>query len=62
MFPILQYLKDEDIVIDFDDDIIPNKFFIESRVRDFNKYNTCISGSQNIINGYADGLLPEMKH
>ena len=38
VFPILKYLKDDDIIIDADDDILFPKDLIESRVNDFKKY------------------------
>lgn len=38
VFPILKYLKDEDIIIDADDDILFPKDLIESRLKDFDKY------------------------
>lgn len=37
VFPILQYLDDDDIIIDADDDILLPKDLIESRVNDFEK-------------------------
>lgn len=36
VFPILQYLEDDDIIIDIDDDMLLPKDFIESRMKDFN--------------------------
>ena len=63
IFPILKYLKDDDIIINIDDDMLLPKTFIESRIKDFKKYNTCISGLQSKpIRGYAGGLLPEVRH
>lgn len=44
VFPILNYLNDDDIIIDTDDDIILPKGFIESRVNDYNKYLSPITG------------------
>lgn len=37
VFPILQYLEDDDIIIDIDDDMILPKDFIESRMNDFER-------------------------
>ena len=62
IFPILRFLNDDDIIINIDDDMILPKTFIESRLADFKYYRTCISGIQNKINGYANGLLPEVRH
>lgn len=63
IFPILNYLNDDDIIINIDDDMLLPEAFIESRLRDFKKYKTCISGIQSKpINGYAGGLLPEVRH
>jgi hypothetical protein len=44
IFPILKYLDDNDIIIDTDDDIILPKGFIESRVNDYYKYLSPITG------------------
>ena len=38
VFPILKYLKDDDIIIDADDDILFPSDLIESRLKDFEKY------------------------
>lgn len=38
MFPILQYLDDEDIIMEMDDDFIAPKDLIECRLKDFNSY------------------------
>lgn len=40
VFPILQYLEDDDIIIDIDDDMLLPSDFIESRLNDF-KDNGC---------------------
>ena len=37
VFPILQYLEDDDIIIDIDDDMLLPKDFIESRINDFER-------------------------
>ena len=39
VFPVLQYLDDEDIIIPCDDDMLLPKDFIESRIKDFNDNN-----------------------
>ena len=38
VFPILEYLEDNDIIIDADDDILFPSDLIESRLKDFEKY------------------------
>ena len=38
VFPILEYLDDDDIIIDADDDILFPIDLIESRLKDFEKY------------------------
>jgi hypothetical protein len=58
VFPILQYLDDEDIIITADDDILFPKDLIESRIRDFNNFggkysitsNKCAIGVFNNMN------------
>ena len=47
MFPILQYLDDDDIIMEMDDDFLPPVDLIECRLRDFNSYGgfAPISGS-----------------
>jgi len=47
IFPILDYLQDEDIIIDADDDILFPKDLIESRIKDFEKYGRHYSISSN---------------
>lgn len=44
VFPILKFLDDSDIIINTDDDIIIPKDFIKSRVSDYMKYNSPITG------------------
>lgn len=44
IFPILQYLNDDDIIINTDDDIIIPNDFIKSRLEDYKKYNSPITG------------------
>lgn len=61
IFPILKYLQDDDIILNVDDDRVPDSRFIENRVADFNKYKTAISGCHIGIDGYANGILPELK-
>ena len=38
LFPILQYLDDEDIILEIDDDFLAPKDLIEVRLKDFNSY------------------------
>lgn len=38
LFPILQYLDDEDIIMEMDDDFLAPKDLIEVRLKDFNSY------------------------
>lgn len=38
LFPILQYLDDEDIILEMDDDFLAPKDLIEVRLKDFNSY------------------------
>ena len=52
IFPILDYLQDDDIIIDADDDILFPKDFIESRVSDFNKYKCCITSNTHMSVGF----------
>ena len=47
IFPILDYLNDDDIIIDADDDILFPKDLIESRIKDFNDYGCVYSISSN---------------
>ena len=52
IFPILDYLQDDDIIIDADDDILFPEDFIESRLSDFDKMGRryCItSNSHNTV-------------
>ena len=58
VFPILQYLEDDDIIIDIDDDTILPKDFIESRLKDFHDNNDkhpITSNQQQSIN--LDNLI-----
>jgi hypothetical protein len=43
VFPVLPYLKDDDIIIIADDDIIFDKDFIKWRIEDYKEYNAPIS-------------------
>ena len=55
VFPILPYLKDDDIIIYVDDDIIFPRGFVESRIGDF-KNSGCkfaISGNTRSKNVYS---------
>jgi hypothetical protein len=47
VFPILQYLDDDDIIITADDDIIFPKDLIESRIKDFNTFDRKYSITSN---------------
>lgn len=38
MFPILEYLEDDDLIMEMDDDFIAPKDLIECRLKDFNSY------------------------
>ena len=44
VFPILQYLNDDDIIIYIDDDILYPSDYIKSRIEDFRKFNSPITG------------------
>lgn len=48
VFPILEYLSDDDIIIDADDDILFPKDLIECRIKDFNTFGGKYSISSNI--------------
>ena len=54
VFPILDYLQDDDIIIDADDDILFPKDFIESRLSDFDKMgrNCCITSNTHNSVGF----------
>jgi hypothetical protein len=59
VFPILDYLQDDDIIIDADDDILFPKDLIESRVSDFKK-----NGGRHAITSnthYSVGFNHKMK-
>lgn len=47
VFPILDYLEDDDIIIDADDDILFPKDLIESRIKDFERHDRkcCITSN-----------------
>lgn len=47
VFPILQYLDDDDIIITADDDIIFPNDLIESRIKDFNTFDRKYSITSN---------------
>ena len=55
IFPILAYLKDDDIIIDADDDILFPKDLIESRLNDFerNGRKYCISSNTHTSVGFG---------
>ena len=54
VFPILQYLDDDDIIINTDDDIIWENDLIESRLNDFerNGRRYCISSNTHTSVGF----------
>ena len=54
IFPILDYLKDDDIIIDADDDILFPRDLIASRLSDFYKYGKmcCISSNTHTSVGF----------
>ena len=54
IFPILDYLQDDDIIIDADDDILFPEDFIESRLSDFDKTGRryCITSNSHITVGF----------
>lgn len=58
IFPILKYLKDDDIIIDADDDILFPKDLIESRINDFNdcERKFCITSNNHTSVGF-DGKM-----
>lgn len=47
VFPILEYLDDDDIIINVDDDALLPKFFIESRYNEFKIKNAPITSCNN---------------
>lgn len=47
IFPILKYLKDDDIIINMDDDMLLPNGAIESRLKEFKKYNNPITSCNN---------------
>ena len=55
IFPILQYLNDDDIIIDADDDILFPKDLIESRLNDFerNGRKYCITSNTHTSVGFG---------
>lgn len=48
VFPMLNYLNDEDYIVYIDDDIILPYDFIENRYNEFNKYNSPITGYNKV--------------
>lgn len=62
IFPALKYLQDDDIVLNTDDDLLLPSNFVASRLADFKKYKTAITGNLTEIDGYASGMLPEFKY
>ena len=47
VFPILEFLDDDDIIINIDDDALLPKVFIENRYNDFKIKNTPITSCNN---------------
>lgn len=62
IFPILEYLNDNDIILNTDDDLLLPPNFIESRLKDFKKFNTVITGNTTKIDGYCAGVFPEFNY
>lgn len=58
VFPILQYLEDDDIIITADDDILFPKDLIEKRMNNFNNYGGQYSITSNKSN---IGIFKDMK-
>lgn len=54
IFPVLDFLNDDDIIISADDDILFPKDLIESRLKDFNNHNKkyCISSNTSRTVGF----------
>ena len=50
VIPVLQYLEDDDIIIDVDDDMVLPRDFIESRLNDFHKNEDKHPISSNLSN------------
>ena len=57
VFPILQYLNDDDIIINIDDDALLPKDFIQSRCKDFKMKNAPITSCNNPKYHYVDETL-----
>ena len=57
VFPILEYLDDDDIIITADDDILFPSDLIESRLNDFKKYNNHPITSNESKCGIGDALV-----
>lgn len=57
VFPILQYLNDDDLIIDADDDILFPKDLIEKRINEFNRHKSPIT---SVLNRY-DHMLYGLK-
>ena len=57
VFPILEYLDDNDIIITADDDILFPSDLIESRLNDFKKYNNHPITSNESKCGIGDALV-----
>lgn len=68
VFPVLQFLDDEDFIINTDDDILMPRDLIESRMKEWKKYRRPITGNNSPrwhyrkkIDGYACGNCSLMK-
>ena len=57
VFPTLEYLDDDDIIITADDDILFPSDLIESRLDDFNKYQNCPITSNTSKCGIGDAMV-----
>lgn len=58
IFPILQYLNDEDIIINIDDDMLIPQDLIKSRLEDFNKYGRNFAISSNFRGDWCFCKIP----
>lgn len=57
VFPTLEFLNDDDILITADDDILFPIDLIESRINDFKKYNNCPITSNTSKCGIGDAIV-----
>lgn len=58
IFPILQYLNDEDIIINIDDDMLIPSDLIKSRLEDFNKFERKFAISSNFRGDWCFCKIP----